>query len=332
MHPATRFLFALPALLLVVLGVWLFARGPQAPSGPLLPTVESGAFPRVVELPEGGSLRIEAPPQRVVLANSSAVDMASLLLPPARVAAIPEQAFLFSRLAEDPAGTDGFRGVATFDRFDAETVLSFAPDLVVCDPWAASDTVARLRELDVTVLTLPKVVALADVLESIRVLGLVLGADGAAEAALADLDGRIARLRASASARGRLRAVTYTTSGAGGWTAGAGTTNHELITLAGLENAAAAAGRVDHVRTSFEELYALDPDFVLVGDYRSGMEEGATKSFLQQAPQLAELRAVREGRILTVPARLFSASSQEIVAGAEELAAAVDLWLEEDGS
>ena len=261
----------------------------------------------------------------MLLANSSAVDMVTLLLGPERLAALPAQALQFSRLEDEPGV---FSGVPTFTVFDAETVLSFEPDLVVCDPWAAGDTVARLRELDLAVLSLPKVVALADVLESIRVLGEVLGAEQRAGQVVAELEGRVAVLGASAARRAGLRAVSYSNSGSGGWSAGAGTTNHELITLAGMENTTARRGRVGHVRTSFEELYAMDPDFLLVGDLREGA--GATEQLLRNDPALAELRAVREGRILTVPARLFASSSQEMVAGAEVLAAAVDRWLDEN--
>jgi iron complex transport system substrate-binding protein len=323
-NATTRLLLALPALLLAACLVWLFARGQHA--RPVnLPAVEDGAsWPRAIHLPEGLDLVLDGPPARVLLGNASSADMITALVGPERLAALPEQAFKYSVLADQPGA---FAGVHTFARFEAEVVLSFDPDLVVVDPWAAIETVARLRELGVKVLSLPAVVALDDVRESLRILGLALGAEEKASALLADLDARVAALRASAPRRAGLRALSYANSGAGGWSAGLGTTNHELITLAGLENATAQAGRRDHVRMSFEDLYALDPDFLLVGDYHAGEDEGSTARLLQAEPALADLRAVREHRILLIPARLFSASSQEIVRGAELLAQAVDAWL-----
>ena len=329
MNPAVRLLFALPAILLIACIAWLVGRGgiDRGARGAMLPSVEEGVdFPRSVKLPEGGTLTIERPPERVLLANASAVDMVTMLVGPERLAAIPAQSFEYSRLA-DEAGA--FADVATFDAVEAEVILSFDPDLVVVDPWAAAETIARLREIGVPVLSLPQVVAIDDVLNSIRILGRVLGADEEADTVLTDLRERIAVLRAAAPARAKLRSVSYTNSGAGGWSAGKGTTNHELITLAGLTNAAAEAGRTDHVRTSFEDLHAMDPDFLLVGDFRPGMEAGASARFLRTEPALADLRAVREDRILLVPSRLFAASSQEVVLGAELLAAEVDRWLEE---
>ena len=324
MNASTRFLLALPALLLAACLVWLLARGGGARS-PHLPGIEAGAgWPRAVSLPEGGELVLAEPPRRVLLGNSSAADMITALIGPERLAALPEQAFKYSILADEPGA---FAGVPTFARFEAEVVLAFDPDLVVVDPWAAIETVARLRELGVSVLSLPEVVALEDVRESLRILGLALGAEERAAAVLADLDARAAALRASAPRRAGLSAMSYSNSGAGGWSAGSGTTHHELITLAGLANAPALAGRRDHVRTSFEDLYALDPDFLIVGDYGRDEEDSAPARYVYGEPALAGLRAVRERRVILVPARYFAASSQEIVAGAEVLARAVDDWL-----
>lgn len=329
MNAAARLLFALPAVLLVAVGAWFLVAGKGESEGPRLPRVVAGAdFPRTVELPDGANLTLAVPPERVLLANAAAVDMVTLLVGSERLAAIPEQAFRYSRLADAPAG---FEDVATFTRFDAETVLSFEPDLVVCDPWATVETVARLRELGVAVLTVPQVTRLDDVLATLRVLGEVLGAEDAAERIHADVSARVAELRRRAGARAGLTALSYSNAGAGGWSAGAETTNHELMELAGLTNLTAVAGRVDHVRISFEELIAHDPDFIVVGDVRPGAEEGASAEFLYNEPALADLRAVRERRVLIVPTRLFAASSQELVSGAEALAAAVDGWLAEHG-
>ena len=113
--------------------------------------------------------------------------------------------------------------------------------------------------------------------------------------------------------------------GDGGWIAGSNTTHHEMITLAGLRNA--AEGRSDYVRASFEDLITYDPDFIVVGDIGSGTE--TTSALLRTEPTLADLRAVREDRILRVPARLISSSSQEIVTGAEFLVDAIERWLAE---
>jgi len=325
-NATTRLLLALPALLLGACLVWFFARGGGSRAAHL-PGIESGAgWPRTVSLPEGGELVLDGPPRRVLLGNASAADMITALIGPERLAALPEQAFKYSILADEPGA---FAGVPTFARFEAEVVLAFDPDLVVVDPWAAIETVARLRELGVKVLSLPEVVALDDVRESLRILGLALGAEERASAVLSDLDARVAALRADAPRRAGLSAMSYSNSGAGGWSAGSGTTHDELITLAGLANATAEAGRRDHVRTSFEDLYALDPDFLIVGDYGRDEEEAAPARYVYAEPALADLRAVRERRVILVPARYFAASSQEIVAGAEVLARAVDAWLAE---
>lgn len=322
MSAAVRLLFAVPALVLLAGGLWLLSRGAGGRPSPSFPSVDGGAFPRTVELPTGGTFEVPAPPRRVLLANASAVDLVTTLIGPERLAAVPKQALRYSRLADEPGD---FAAVPTFVRFEAEVVLAFEPDLVICDPWAAVETVARLRELDVAVLTLPQVSRIDDIATSLRVLGDVLGVEARAEEVIADLERRIARLAERAADRSAYRALSYSNTGTGGWAAGEGTTHHELITLAGLHNA--GAGRRDYVRLSFEDLIAHDPDFIVVGDIGSGVE--TTSALLRTEPSLAGLRAVREDRILRVPARLISSSSQEIVTGAEFLADAIDRWLAE---
>jgi iron complex transport system substrate-binding protein len=296
--------------------------------GALLGLCLSSCFGQAGEPPAGADAPAGAP-QRVLLANAAAADLVSALIGPERLVALPEQAFAFSLLAEDPRG---FEKLPRFTRFDAETVLAFEPDLVIVDPWAALETVARLSELGVALVSLPEVRGVADVRASLFQLGRVLGVEERAAAIAADLDVRVLALQASGGGRAGLTAVCYSNTGAGGWSAGSGTTNDELLTLAGLANATAKSGRTGHVRLALEELYALDPDFLVVGDYRPGEAAGATERFLAGEPALAELRAVREGRILRVPERLFSASSQELVTGAEALAAEVERWLSAHGA
>lgn len=313
------------------------AAGPAQAAGSTAVESEAG-FPRAVELPGGGTLRIEAPPGRIVPATARAVDLVAALVDPSRIAGAPEQAFEYVTEVVSDAGLEER---PRFDAYVAETVLALSPDLVVTDPWSSADTHARLEGAGVAVLVLPEVDDWAGTRDVIELLGRVLGEETAATELVRSVDARVAALEQQAATRPRLGAVTYSNFGAQGFTAGSGTTLHEAMRLAGLVNLAAEDGRSGHVSMTFEDLLRLDPDVILVSrpiggeSGPSGDRGGAAEAVLRGEPSLARLRAVREDRILSLPAGLYASVSHGIVRAAEVLAEEVDRLvarLEQDGA
>ncbi len=269
---------------------------------------------------------------RVVPASATAVDLTAALLEPGRIAGFPEQALEYSTLH---AGDEAFAEHPRFFAWLAEPVLALAPDVVVVNPWQAKDTNERLSEAGICVLELPEIASWADARAALLWLGGALGEDQRAAALVVELDARVERLRERARARdgARPRALCYSNFGSAGWTAGARTTVHEMMTLAGLENVAATSGREGHVGLTFEQLLLHDPDLILVsrplaqGAAHAGDRGGASERLLRSEASLAGLRAVREDRIVSLPAWLYAAASHELVSGAEVLADEVDALL-----
>ena len=267
------------------------------------------------------------PPQRIVPASAGVLDLVVALVPAARIAGVPSQALPFSAAgarADDP----DLLARPRFDAYVAEALLALSPDLVICDRWQSPDTTERLREAGVRVLELGELESLDSVRAALRQLGEVLGAQAACDATLADLDARVARLAESAPRRAGWRALSYTNGGGGGWAPGAGTTADEWIRLTGMSNAGAEGGRTGHVRCSFEELLALDPDLIVVSTRSEGGGEGVSARILREEPGLANLRAVRLDRIVVLDAWLFSGVGPQVVAAAEQLAPLADAAME----
>jgi iron complex transport system substrate-binding protein len=261
---------------------------------------------------------------RIVPASATAVDLVVALVEPARIAGFPEQALEYSTLHGDPPA---FAAHARFDAWLAEPVLALRPDLVVVDPWQAPDTNARLAEAGVAVHRVREVHGLEDACLALTELAAVLGADERAEVLLGELEARAARLEQRALARGeRPRALCYSNFGAAGWSAGSETTIDAVMRLAGCTNLVAEAGLSGHVEIDFERLLLFDPDLILVsrplkmGEGPAGDRGGASQAVLESEPALAGLRAVREGRIVSLPAWLYASGSHELLTAAEFLA------------
>ena len=113
--------------------------------------------------------------------------------------------------------------------------------------------------------------------------------------------------------------LSYTNYGSGGTTAGSGTSWDLMFELAGCRNAATEAGLAGHSPVDFEGLLALDPDVFLVGITPEG-QASPSMEMLTSDSSLAGLEAVRQGRIVRLPAYLYSSSTHHLLDAAEELA------------
>ncbi|MCY3000634.1 MAG: ABC transporter substrate-binding protein [Planctomycetota bacterium] len=290
------------------------------------------ACSRVEQAAPGGSA--PAKPVRIVATSATAVDIVAALVEPGRIAGFPVQALEYSSLHAEPPQ---FAAIAKFEAYLAEPVLALRPDLVVIDPWQAPETSARLREAGVSVLALPEVRGLEDAYAALRAVAQAVGEPERAERLQGELEKRCEGLRERAAkrsgAREPLRALCYSNFGGAGSTAGSGTTVHAMFELVGLRNLTAERGTVGHTAATFEDLLALDPDLIVtsqplkMGEGSSGDRGGASGKLLRTEPMLAGLRAVREDRIVALPAWLFASGSHELVTGAEKLESEVEALL-----
>ena len=310
------------ALVLVGCGPGGEASAPSATAASASSAPATAGFPRDVDLPEGGTLTVLAPPQRVVASASGLGDLLSELLPPERLAGLPDQMRDYSGHREPG---DPYLARPTFHVFAAEAVLALQPDLVVADRWSELEARQRLIAAGVPVLTIGGLERLEDVRATWRLLARALGEEARAEQLVAALDARIAALAAAPGARAGLRALAYTNGGTGGWVAGSGTTADDWLALAGLVNG--AADRPGHTRFDFEDLLVLDPDVLVVPGSDDPNELGGTARLVGGDPALAGLSARRRGLIVALPGWLFSTNSQHIVTAAEELARRLDAQL-----
>jgi len=318
-----RLLGWLAPLLLLAVIVWSVADTFRAakPAPRAAADAAAPGFPRSVPLADGTTLELAAPPRRIVPASSGLADLVCALAVPERIAALPAQVRDYSGL-RDPGNP--YLARPQFESYAAEPLLAFRPDLVITDRWSSVETTARLQEAGVVVLVMDGPEKLADVRTSLALLARVLGAEDAGRTALEGLQERVKALAASSPRRAGRTAVAYSNGGTGGWIAGAGTANDEWITLAGLHDAAAAAGRKGHERCSYEELLALDPDVIVVPGLLAGGKVGGTARLLASEPALQSLRALRTGSVVVLESWLYDTVSQHIVTAAERLAAAVD--------
>lgn len=248
-------------------------------------------------------------PRRICSVSLAGDELISLLVPAERVVCV-------SAFADDPALSnvsglfpEGIRRLTA----QIEPVLAARPDLVLVAPWNDPGFLNLLRRTGIPTFVLEDVSTFEGIRRQVRTLGNRLGEPGRAREVAREMDRRLSALKeALAGVEARPRVISF----AALVVAGKNTTVDEVIARAGGLNGAAALGVEGHQQVSAERLLAADPDVWLLG-LDPGVQPSAA---LQALPQLQATRAVRQGRIVSLPSRLLTTVSPFLVEGAEHLA------------
>jgi iron complex transport system substrate-binding protein len=209
---------------------------------------------------------------------------------------------------------------------DEAQIAALAPDLVVTQELCPVCAVST-AQVDGALRPLPRCPdllsldprSLADVLADILTIGEATGRAAAARALVAELERRLAAVRARTAGRPRPRVAALEwldpPFAGGHWVP-------EMIAAAGGLDVLATPGGKSR-RLTWEELQAADPDVVVAmpcGFDAAGAETQIEA--LAHRPEWQNLRAVRRGRVFAVDANgCFSRPGPRLVDGIEQLAA-----------
>lgn len=276
------------------------------------------------EGPDGVTIALDAAPRRIVAATVGVTEILAELIDRDRVAAVPEhffQGWAAEGAGRWPEASAAWKSDHVLAKYAGEDLLAFSPDLVISESYQDADATRRIRELGVPVLSLPEITSFPDLVRNIEIIGRCVGASDRAATLIRDLERRHAALLADTS-RKDVRVLSYSNYGTGGWTAGSGCAADLMIRLAGMKNAGAEDGRARHWQIEAERLATLDPEILLVGKDAQNRTPAAT--ILEDHAVLSKMSAVREGKIVALPAALWNTTSHRLLDAAEQLAAAVD--------
>ncbi|HEY4944059.1 MAG TPA: ABC transporter substrate-binding protein [Rhizomicrobium sp.] len=174
---------------------------------------------------------------------------------------------------------DQVGGIAQI-RPSTETVLNFRPDLVVMYAGTMARLHTSLAALGVPILDVPWDNSLADIAKTTRALGAALGAPARAAALIAEMDAKLAAAR-RAAVRPSVRTLIYEPNGY----ATTGAVTRELMTLAGLADAAPAASRSGTVPV--EAVIAAAPELLILSGQKQALD--ARADLVLHHPALASL-------------------------------------------
>lgn len=253
-------------------------------------------------------------PMRIVAANTGAADILSEMIDPKRLAAVPAQV---EDYASDPAFWKTHAAIPRFEKFHAESILGFRPDLVISSAFQDGVTAAAIEQQHVPILFLKDFESLDGIRNSIDSVGKTVNAQAEAQKMLAKFDAELKTVAVALKGKLPVSVIVYSNFGTG-YTVGSGVCQDDILTRAGGRNLAAEHGMKGNAPITFEQLLRIDPEFIVVaGD--DGLNSPQAKLLLNE-PALKELRAVKNRKIAVVHQRWFDALSQYAVFAVKEIA------------
>ena len=206
-----------------------------------------------------------------------------------------------------------------------EKVLSLQPDLVFVVRGVGMETVDSLRDAGITVVA-EDPQHLQQVIEMVREIGRVLGAEQPADRLAAEMTSRRDEVERQTRARVGQAArpgVLLVISMEPVFVAGPGSFVHDLIHLAGGQNVV-GQGEEEVSRPwpqySLEKIVELDPDLIVMAMGGHTEAEGDLVEQLKRKPGWRDLAAVRERRVYDIEPDILLRVGPRLLDGLETLA------------
>jgi len=268
-------------------------------------------FPLVLRDDRGVTVRLVAPPRRIVSLAPSLTEIVFLLGREGSLVGV-------TRFCNVPSAASDLPKIGGVSDPDLERIVALSPDLVLCTTDGnPRDKVRALEEMGIPCFAVSPQ-DLEAVFTAIERLGVLLGAAdrGGAEAGALR---RRARLASPSDSDAEKPSALFIVSTAPIIVAGEGTFMDELVRLAGGRNAAARfSGR--YPRLSVEGLVAARPDVIFV----AGM--AGVERFPPEVTRWKEVPAFRDGAVITLDGDLVTRPGPRLVTALERVSAALADW------
>ncbi len=282
--------------------------------------MEPVVFPITVKDAGNYEMTIEKKPERIVSLTLGTDEMLLSLVDPQRILSI-------TKFSDDPEVSnvaEEAKAVEKRAETNAEQVISLEPDLVFTDTWADPNFVQQVRDAGIAVYQFKTPGSIEEQRDCIREIAYVVGEREKGEELVKWFDDKLKYVQdrlQNLKPEEKLSILFYDEFG---YTAGKGTNFDSIAKHAGLVNAAAEAGIELWPQISKEKIVELDPDIILLPSWfydKSNTVESFTES-IKKDPALANVKAVKNNRLIVLPNQHMSAISQYVVLGVEDLAKA----------
>jgi iron complex transport system substrate-binding protein len=276
---------------------------------------ENRGWPREVEV-LNGRVTIQAKPRRVHTVSLGHDEVTYALLPADHVVAVGR----FTQRVGQSNVADLASRVPAIGR-DPEEIVAHAPDIVIASPFTKKELIESLQNVGITVVQTRLHNDPEGRIADILLMGYIFGEELRAVELASEVRGRYEALRSvveGKSTGSSPRVMSTARYSDKLYTAGSGSTEGAVIQAAGGLNVAAEAGLERNPVIDVEGIIAMNPEIIIITQPLDSAEE--YRSDLLNNAALANVPAIRDGRVLPVSPAFFTTLSFWNQRGAEELA------------
>jgi iron complex transport system substrate-binding protein len=282
---------------------------------------EVSAYPKTFVDGRGKEITINEKPKKIV-STTLAMDEYLLSLTDAANIAAVTQISTDAGISNVAGQTDAIE--TKFETVTAEQVLALEPDLVLVPSYVSPDVLNQLDDAGLTTYQVVDDSSFAGILETVKVLGEIIGEEQKASEIVADIEKRIDTLKADADKVETKKRVLYYTEYLSSVTDN--TTIGEMINLAGGVNVISEAGIVgddypDYPNVSKEVLVELNPEVIFTTAWGAGEGEPAFVTEWKNDPALSEVAAIKNNQVYVLDSANVTTASHFVIEGAEEMKA-----------
>jgi iron complex transport system substrate-binding protein len=276
--------------------------------------VPAGAdsFPRTLWGPTGEARPLPGPPRRIVSAYLGSDEVLAALVGRERIVAV--SAYSDDRATSNCLGVYPPSVLRLHNEIDLEAIVATEPDLVCVAGFTQPDALRLLAGSRLPLLRWSRFDSLADVVAHVQLLGGAVGADRAAAALVAGIDGLVRDLAVRLRGARPVRVLFFDPPA---YTMGPKTLVGDVLARAGAVNAAAEIGVTGPEQIGIETVLGLDPEAIVVPRYSDN--DGAVRA-LGANRLWAQVPAVKAGRLYEVPGAWISTVSHHAARGLAHIA------------
>ena len=261
-------------------------------------------FPVTATDATGTDVTLDEEPEEIVVTGASAAQTVWELGEEDRVVGMPVGP---GQGTDTLDGADDRTHVLEGVHVDAEQIVDLDPDLVIAPGITAEEDVEELRDLGLTVYYEGDAESIADVQENVRTTGDLIGACEAADETVEWMDETLDRV--DEAVEDEDRPTVYYWLGEG-FTAPAGSFQHDLLERAGARNAAANMTMDGWALSDEEQIVEEDPEYLL-------LQEGDD---VPDSEAIQATTAVQEDNVIVVDRNDWNQDAPRVVLAVEQIA------------
>lgn len=282
--------------------------------------VES-AYPKTFVDGRGKEVTFNEKPTKIVSTTLAVDEFLVDLVAPENILAVT-QISTDASISNVAGKTDAIE--TKFETVTAEQVLALNPDLVIIPSYVSGEVLDQIESAGITTYQVVDDSTFEGILKTVETIGQIVGEEEKAAALVTDIKKRIDTLEANAEKVETKPRVLYYTEYLSSVTDN--TTIGEMINLAGGTNVITEAGIVgdsypDYPNVSKEVLVELKPEIIFTTAWGATEGEPAFVTEWKNDPALADVPAIKNGKIFVLDSANITTASHYVIEGAEEMAA-----------